>query len=336
LRQAGFWRGILAELEAGHHVFLAWVASATEHSPGTRGAKMWLSASGARQGTIGGGIMEKKLEERAKVLLASPPESFFERRTLHHSREAAGERSGMICAGSQENLALLLRPEKDRAAVAEVVAALEADTPGYLVLSSRGVEHSNESSHPPPPSPRRRPGPSPQSPSESEYREPLQNLRRIAIFGGGHCGQALARQMSLLGYDVLLLETRAAVLPADAASLGEGVEVRVVDDFSQAGAGVTRPELTAAVVMTTDFPNDVRALEGALRQPFPFLGLMGSPAKIAEIRNRLLSLGCGEEDLERLVAPVGLQIGSRTPPEIAVSIAAQVLAVREGTLSRSP
>jgi xanthine dehydrogenase accessory factor len=332
LRQAGFWRGILAELEAGHHVFLAWVASATEHSPGTRGAKMWLSASGARQGTIGGGIMEKKLEERAKELLASPPESFFERRTLHHSREAAGERSGMICAGSQENLSLLLRPERDRAAVAELVAALEADTPGYLILSSRGVAHSNESSHLPPPSTGHdvpaRPGSSPQSPSESEYREPLQNPRRIAIFGGGHCGQALARQMSLLGYDTLLLETRAAVLPAKAASLGEGVEVRVVEDFREAAAEVARPEQTAAVVMTTDFPNDVRALEGALRQPFPFIGLMGSPAKIAEIRVRLVSLGFGERDLERLAAPVGLEIGSRTPPEIAVSIAAQILARR--------
>jgi xanthine dehydrogenase accessory factor len=309
LRQAGFWRGILAELEAGHHVFLAWVASATEHSPGTRGARMWLSASGARQGTIGGGIMEKKLEERAKELLASPPESFFERRTLHHSREAAGERSGMICAGSQENLALLLRPEKDRAAVAAIIELVERDAPGFLFVGPNGVGISAEA-------------------SGDEYREPLQNPRRIAIFGGGHCGQALARQMSLLGYGVLLLETRAAVLPAEAASLGEGVEVRVAEDFRAAAAEVTRPEQTAAVVMTTDFPNDVRALEGALRQPFPFLGLMGSPAKIAEIRTRLLSLGFGEKDLERLVAPVGLAIGSRTPPEIAVSIAAQVLASR--------
>jgi xanthine dehydrogenase accessory factor len=309
LRQAGFWRGILAELEAGHHVFLAWVIDATEHSPGTRGARMWISASGARQGTIGGGIMEKKLEERAKELLVSPPESFFERRTLHHSREAAGERSGMICAGSQENLALLLRPDQDGAAVAAIIERVERDAPGFLFVGPNGVGISAEA-------------------SGDEYREPLQNPRRIAIFGGGHCGQALARQMSLLGYGVLLLETRAAVLPAEAASLGEGVEVRVVEDFRAAAAEVARPEQTAAVVMTTDFPNDVRALEGALRQPFPFLGLMGSPAKIAEIRTRLLSLGFGEKDLERLVAPVGLAIGSRTPPEIAVSIAAQVLASR--------
>jgi xanthine/CO dehydrogenase XdhC/CoxF family maturation factor len=362
----------------------------------------------------------------------------------------------MICAGSQRNLAMLLMPDRDRGAVAAVVGALEAEEPGFLVLSPGGVAIELEGDELPRSSPRRTPGSIPQSPSPDSdsgwipasagmtvdaqcldengqsieafpnpspraqlvdkaqkprssprrtpgsippspspeldagwitasagmtvdaqcpdekgqsteafpnpspraprvenaqlpqsspprrrgpsplsppdpgaYREPLQNPRRIAIFGGGHCGQALARQMSLVGYDALLLETRAAVLPADAAALGAGVVVRVVNDFREAAATVPRPEQTVAVVMTTDFPNDVRALEGALRQPFPFLGVMGSPAKITEIRARLPALGFSETDLERLVAPVGLPIGSRTPPEIAVSVAAQILAVRD-------
>lgn len=311
MSRAGFWHGILAELDAGHAVLLGWVTAASDHSPGTRGARLWLSASGARAGTIGGGIMEKKLEERAAALLAAPPEAFFEERQLFHSREAEGERSGMICAGRQTNLALLLRPERDRGAVAAVVAALEVDAPGWLELGPGGVAVVEE-----------------EGDGDGVYREPLQNPRRVAIFGGGHCGQALARQMSLLGYDVLLFETRAAVLPASSAALGDGVTVEVVDDFGAAAAKVARPETTAAVVMTTDFPNDVRALEGALRQPFLFLGLMGSPAKIAEIRQRLAALGFGEGELEHLVAPVGLPIGSRTPAEIAVSIAAQLLALR--------
>lgn len=317
MKAAGFWRAVLAELEAGHAVFLAWVVDHTEHSPGTRGARLFLSASGAREGTIGGGIMEKKLEERARELLAAPPPSFFELRTLHHSREpsgeADGERSGMICAGRQRNLALLLRPERDRAAVAALVGRLDSGGEGFLALGPGGVGIADSAEAP-----------------EGEYRERLRNTRRIAIFGGGHCGQALARQMAILGYDVLLLETRTAVLPADPEAIGPEVEVRVVADFGEAAAGVERPEETVAVVMTTDFPSDVRALEGALRQPFPFLGLMGSPAKLAEIRARLLALGFGENELARLEAPVGLAIGSRTPPEIAVSIAAQLLAQRGG------
>lgn len=308
-----FWPRLLAELDAGHAVFLAWVVDHSEHSPGTRGARLFLSASGARAGTIGGGIMEKKLEVRAAQLLAAPGPAFFERRTLHHSREADGERSGMICAGRQTNLALLLRPDRDRGAVAALVERLERDAPGYLVLGPGGVALAETAEA-----------------AEGEYREPLQNPRRIAIFGGGHCGQALARQMALLGYEVLLIETRSAVLPADPEQLGPGVLVQVAGDFREAAAAVARPEQTVAVVMTTDFPNDVRALEGALRQPFPFLGLMGSPAKLEEIRARLLTLGFGEQDLARLEAPVGLAIGSRTPPEIAVSIAARILEWRAG------
>lgn len=311
MKAAAFWSRLLAELEAGHAVVLAWVVDHTEHSPGTRGARLFLSASGMREGTIGGGIMEKKLEERAAQLLAAPPPAFFELRTLHHSREAEGERSGMICAGRQSNLALLLRPEKDRAAVAALVGRLAGGGEGFLSLGPGGVGIAE----------------TPAAPA-GEYREPLRNPRRIAIFGGGHCGQALARQMALLGYDVLLFETRGAVLPADPRALGAEVELRLVEDFRQAAAEVAHPDETVAVVMTTDFPNDVRALEGALRQPFPFLGLMGSPAKLAEIRIRLLALGFGDEDLARLEAPVGLPIGSRTPPEIAVSIAAQILARR--------
>ena len=306
-----FWRGLLAELEAGHPVFLAWVVDATAHSPGTRGARQWISASGARQGTIGGGIMEKKLEERAAALLATPPPHFFELRTLHHRRDGEGERSGMICAGAQRNLTLLLRPEEHCRQVVELVRHLEADLPGFLVLSESGIAVAE--------------GP---EAAAGEYRENLQNPRLVAIFGGGHCGQALAKQMALLDYDVLLFETRAAVLPAAAGSLGPGVMVKVVEDFREAAATVARPEETAAVVMTTDFPNDVRALEGALRRNFPFLGVMGSETKLVEIRTRLAELGLGEGELARLVAPVGLPIGSHTPPEIAVSIAAQILQLR--------
>lgn len=305
-----FWRALLAELEGGHAVFLAWVVGASEHSPGTRGARLFLSASGARQGTIGGGIMEKKLEAQASALLESSSPAYFDRRRLHHSRDADGERSGMICAGWQENLTLLLRPDKDRAAVAALAEQLEGGAPGFLCLSARGVEAVAEGEA-----------------LEGEYREPLQNRRRIAIFGGGHCGQALATQMALLGYDVLLLETRAAVVPSGS-SQGSAIIVSLVEDFRQAAEEIELAEQTAVVVMTTDFPNDVRALEGALRRPFPFCGVMGSEAKLEEIRARLDALGFGPEDLARLVAPVGLPIGSHTPPEIAVSVAAQILSRR--------
>ncbi len=120
-RALDFWRDVAGRLAAGESVFLALVAENTRHSPGTAGARMLLSSNGERAGTIGGGIMEYQLLERAAEILRGG-ELEPEIRTLHHQRAAAGELSGMICAGSQTNLYLLCRPERDLATVRRAVA----------------------------------------------------------------------------------------------------------------------------------------------------------------------------------------------------------------------
>ncbi len=94
------------------------------------------------------------------------------------------------------------------------------------------------------------------------------------------------------------------------------------------------PNLTCVVVMTTDFPSDVRALLGVVSVPFPFIGVMGSSAKIAQIFQELRQAGVSETVLSRLYAPVGLPIGSHTPEEIAISVAAQILQERDNLLSQ--
>jgi xanthine dehydrogenase accessory factor len=307
LRQA-FWAGLAGELAAGHAVFLAIVIRATDHSPGTRGAALWLSASGRREGTIGGGIMELRLEQRAKALLATP-EPFFELKTLVHRRdlepEAKGERSGLICAGEQTNLYRLCLPT-DAAAFATVADAVAADRQGWLCLDAGGPR-LNAAGDP-----------------EAPFCVPLRSARRLAIFGGGHCGQALACQMRWLGWDVEIVEVRPNLLRAELA-VDPALRWRQVADYREGGSLLLDPAATACVVMTTDFPSDVRALHGLRGLPFPCVGVMGSAAKIAEIKSRLRAEGWEEAELAALRAPVGLPIGSHTPAEIAVSIAAQLL-----------
>ena len=77
--------------------------------------------------------------------------------------------------------------------------------------------------------------------------------------------------------------------------------------------------------MTTDFPSDVRALSGVLPHPFRFIGVMGAPAKLEQILQRLADEGFSATDLARIHAPIGLDIPSHTPEEIAISVAAQIL-----------
>ncbi len=80
--------------------------------------------------------------------------------------------------------------------------------------------------------------------------------------------------------------------------------------------------------MTTDVNSDVRGLLGLIDLPSPFIGVMGSQAKIAEILKRLKSEGISEDQLSHLTAPVGTPMTSNTPEEIAISVAAQILQKR--------
>lgn len=315
-----FWGGVAGVLKEGEPVFVAVVAAASAHSPGTAGARLWLAPDGRRAGTIGGGVMELRLVDRArKLLVKAEPYSALEE--LHHSADAAGSRSGMICAGRQTNLSLVCRPDRDLVPVESLLDHLVGDRSCRLSIHSQRGLAVVASDPEPTASPRVliRYG------DEWTYEEEMRERRRLAIFGGGHCGQALARVMAGIGWYVSVWETRSEVL---ADGLDADADVHLVRDLTAASAEVSWPETTAAVVMTTDVATDVKALLGALRQPFPFVGVMGAAAKLVEIRRRLRRAGFADADLSRLVAPVGLPIPSHTPEEIAVSVAGQLLGWR--------
>ncbi len=317
-----FWRVLAERLEAGERVFVALVADNTRHSPGTIGARLLLSESGVRFGTIGGGIMEYKLLQRALDLLQRdrfPPEVL----TLVHQKTGDGERSGMICAGSQTNLYSVCRPEVELAALQQIVAIVEGGRSGMVRIDRAGWAVDEV-----PPNLGRPAIELEQGSDGWLYREELLNRKRLAILGGGHCGLALARTMRRLGYEVVVYETRPdlGALPEERVS-----PVELVDDFRLAGAGIQFPDLTSVVVMTTDFPSDVKALAGVLPHPFPFVGVMGAPAKLTQILQQLGELGFSADTLARIHAPIGVGIPSHTPEEIAISVAAQLIAVNAGS-----
>ncbi len=322
-----FWRALAGFLEAGENVFLALVAANTRHSPGTAGARLLLSASGQRAGTIGGGIMEHRLLERAAEILRGG-EFAPEIQTLEHTSPranaapaAGGDRSGMICAGSQTNLYALCRPEAELETVRRVASLVAEGRSGTLSIGPRGMAaQAGEGDLSRPAINFRHGG------GHWSYREQLLNRKRLAILGGGHCARALAHTMNRLGWDVSVFETRRSVVEAELER--DARTVRIVDDFRRAGSLVCYPELTWVVVMTTDLPNDVRALSGVVGRPFRFIGVMGAAAKIEEIVRRLEQEGCSRAELDRIHAPVGLAIPSHTPEEIAISVAGQILDLR--------
>ena len=315
-----YWKKVLSLLNKGQNVFIAMVVDHTIHSPGTTGAKLLVKENKEMMGTIGGGIMEFTLVNRAYNILNNgnfTPEI----QSLDHKKTGTDEQSGMICAGKQTNLYYVCEPELDSEIVDKIVQNLTEGQSAILSISPEGMSlHKQELEN----------HDSQYSFTQSDdhwcYQEQLKNYNRIAILGGGHCSLALSRVMKNLGYDVFVFETRGNI-----STLGENNFVdttNILDDFKDAASQLSLPENTQVVIMTTDVPNDVRGLLGLLDFPFPFIGVMGSVNKISEIKKRLHAKNISDQQFSRIVAPVGLAMVSNTPEEIAISVAAQLLQLR--------
>lgn len=161
--------------------------------------------------------------------------------------------------------------------------------------------------------------------------ERVEAEERLILIGAGHVSQAIAPVARGVGLRVVVVDDRDELLahPAFAAAS------RLSYDVDELGAAL--PELGErdyVVIATRDHARDEQALAHLLRRPHRYLGMIGSRRKVHAILARLLrreaELGRPAPDLGRLRAPVGLALGGRTPAEIAVSVIAEVLAVRHG------
>ena len=317
---SSFWERVHGHLGAGIRVFVACVAEHTRGSPGTAGAKLLVAESGELFGTIGGGAMEQRMVDQARALLQGDNHRPA-KQTLVHSEKASGDQSGLICEGSQTNVFCVLNGPRDLASVRTIVDRVRDDQRGWIEIDDAGLRLAEI-------------GAGFDAPritfTEADgrwrYREDLLNRRRIAVIGGGHCAAALGAVMAPLGYRVHVFDTRAHVVSHDRATAVGSLSI--VADYADAGPAIDYPEFTAVVVMTADYRTDVRALLGVARLPFPFIGLMGGRKKIARIFTLLREEGISPETIGRIHAPVGLDVGSETPEEIAISIAAQILRER--------
>jgi xanthine dehydrogenase accessory factor len=148
----------------------------------------------------------------------------------------------------------------------------------------------------------------------------------LLIVGGGHIGQALARQAILVGFDVVVLDDRPEF--TDPALFPEGVATRCGDIREEVEASAIGRD-TYIVIVTRGHKHDAEALEACIHAPAAYIGMIGSKRKVALMRQDFIESGlAGEEEFGRVFAPVGLDIGAVTVPEIAASIVAQLIEVR--------
>jgi len=149
---------------------------------------------------------------------------------------------------------------------------------------------------------------------------------RLLIVGGGHCGKALAQAASLLNFSIVVADDREEYAKSEEYPF-TGVEavLHLPADFE----GLPAPDPQSYVVLVSKgFLTDEAALRRVIDSPAAYIGMIGSVNKRETVFDKLRADGITEEQLARVHAPIGLEIGADTPQEIAVSILAQIIQER--------
>ena len=157
---------------------------------------------------------------------------------------------------------------------------------------------------------------------------------RMLIFGAVDFTAALARVAKVLGYKVVVCDARRVFATRKRFPMADEIRVEWPDDVFDAYGPKLRP-VDAVCVLTHDTKFDIPAVVRALRTNVGYIGVMGSRRTHAKRIERLREAGVGDEGLARLMAPIGLDIGGRTPEETAVSVVAEIVAVRAGRAAPS-
>ncbi len=150
--------------------------------------------------------------------------------------------------------------------------------------------------------------------------EPIEGVIPCLLVGGGHVARATAPLLGKVGFAVTVVDAREDWFgeePIDNVTCVNGEYDEVARDFDVRGA---------CIVMTHDHSLDQRAVEWAIGRGFAFVGGVGSRAKAERTQQRLEAKGVDRELRERVRMPIGVDIGARSPDEIAVSIAAELVA----------
>ena len=326
----------------------------TEGSTPTKAGAMAVIAGGqVVAGTVGGGAVEAWCEHEALAVLERATSQVL---MVHLKGDDIGE-PDPICGGVMRVL-LDPRPARHAAAFAEALAAVNRRERGCLLTTVRGegsvqvttewlAEGRLETRTSPPAveclknavggEDSRRCVVS-SSPGEGRIEVlsmPVNRRPLLVIVGGGHVGQAVAAQARLVGFEIIVIEDRREF--ADESLFPAGTRVQV-GDLAAELAALDLDDDTFVVLVSRGHRLDVAALEVCLRRPAAYLGMIGSRRKVRMLREDWTRSGRATvEELNRVYAPIGLDLGAATVPEIACSVVAQLVAVRRrGVAARMP
>lgn len=277
-------------LESGREVWASLVVSSKGSTPQSPGALMLVDGAGLTHGTIGGGCVESEVRRRALETLRT-------RRPWTHAFRLDhdyGWDDGLICGGT---IGVAVGPVPSPAQLRRAVDAIGRREPAVFTVGAG---------------------------DDTAYLLRIPPRPRLYVAGAGHVGHAVARLGVRLDFEVTVFDDRGDLLDRlDTPGLH-----RVQGDIA---AGLRRASIDAqtyCVIVTRGHRHDEQALESVIGRGAGYVGMIGSRRKARLIFDDLIAAGVSAEELKRVRSPIGLDIGSVTVEEIAVSIAAELVDAR--------
>lgn len=332
---------VLSLIQEGGRFAVVTVLRADGSTPVPAGAKAVIEADGTIHGTVGGGAAEGKARQLAMAAVRSGEAAVFDfdlggataqeaqpicggaMRLLVDPTAAAGagdyRRAEAALARRERGIWLTALRQRDRLEV-DSRHLSEADLArhdGFPDAEALGTCLSDDTT---------RLIASPVDAGVEVFIEPLVPKPILVIVGGGHVGQAVAAQASLVGFEIVVLEDRPEF--AEGQRFPSGTRTRC-GKVAEELAALPISRDTFIAIVTRGHQHDAEALRTCIRRPAAYIGMIGSRRKVPLLRKQFLESGWATAgELDRVYAPIGLDIGAVTVPEIAASIVAQMIAVR--------
>jgi len=316
--------------ENGKGTVLVTIVGNVGSAPRSSGASMIVGENGRIMGTIGGGMLEFRATEIARGCLETAKGEFRQYRLT--KEETAN--LGMVCGGQVDILFTYVAPtEKNKSALKTAVELLSQFKTLWILLPFSGIElgfynedkglfgidiELNSSGkelidHT-------------SSVIETSigkcYVQKLINSGRVYIFGGGHLAQELVPLLAHLGFRCVVIDDRAEYSTKELFPHAEEVHTMKYSDLD--GMIDVQPQ-DYIVIITRGHLGDYEVEKFALKTNAYYIGAVGSRSKIAVVNAKLKADGFTDQDIARVTTPIGIDIKSETPAEIAVSIAAQLI-----------
>lgn len=155
--------------------------------------------------------------------------------------------------------------------------------------------------------------------------DPLFSGHELYIIGAGHCGQALSLLAAKCDFLVHVIDDRKEFVTSE---LHPSANKLICTQYNNIEEHIKFSPEIYIVVMTHGHKHDELVMRKLIRKPHKYLGIIGSKNKVSSVFTKMLTDGFDKEELRKLYTPIGLNLGSQTPNEIAVSIMAQLLAVK--------